>query len=146
MPHTARTTRPLRTRLTASLRYIAAADQTHPVALAEFNLVPADDYRVPDGGPQRPGPDQLCLPTAALALEVISLGDQTPEKTGFDATHHVDELLIVEPRAHTITRLGRHDDQYRPIAHSRLIELAACQADDQRARMTPGACRGLAKA
>jgi len=103
----------------------AAADQTQLIALAEFDLGQPDDCRVPDGGLQRPGPDLLYYPTAALVLEVISPGDQTPEKIGFYAAHQVDELLIVDPEAHTITWLARHDDQYRPLAHSHLIELAA---------------------
>jgi len=108
-------------------RLAAAADQTQLIALAELNLGRPDDYRVPDGGLQRPGPDLLYYPTAALVLEVISPGDQTSEKIGFYAAHQVDELLIVDPEAHTITWQGHHGDQYRPVAYSHLIELGAAE-------------------
>lgn len=41
-------------------------------AVAEFDIGDANDYRIPDGGLLAPGPDELYLPTAALAVEILS--------------------------------------------------------------------------
>jgi len=49
------------------------------VPVGTFNLGGPGDYRVPDGGLLRPGPgrDELYLPTAALAVEIVSPGDES---------------------------------------------------------------------
>jgi Uma2 family endonuclease len=91
--------------------------------LADFNLGERDDYRIPDGGLHRPGPDELYYPTAALVIEVLSPGDETWNKLAFYAPHHVDELLIVDPDAQSVAWLGRSGDGYDPIARSSLIAL-----------------------
>jgi Uma2 family endonuclease len=94
-------------------------------AMGEFNLGESEhDFRVPDGGLHRPGAGGTWLPTAALVVEIVSPGDETWEKLPFYATHHVDEMLIVDPGARTVEWLGLADDaQYRPIVRSGLIEL-----------------------
>ena len=60
--------------------------------------------------PLRPAPDDVYLPTAALVVEIVSPGWTRPasssaragaaswarRKLDFYATHHVDELLIVD--------------------------------------------------
>jgi hypothetical protein len=52
-----------------------------------FNLGEPDDYRVPDGGLFRPGPDELYVPTAELVVEIVSPGDESGQKLGFYAAH-----------------------------------------------------------
>lgn len=91
--------------------------------ISPFNLGTANDYRVPDGGLHRPGPDRLYYPTAALVLEIVSPGDETWEKLAFYATHEVDELLIVDPAARSVSWLARTGDRYEPVARSDLIDL-----------------------
>jgi Uma2 family endonuclease len=92
-------------------------------ALGNFNLGERDDYRIPDGGLQRPGPGALYYETAALVAEIVSPGDETWNKRAFYAARQVDELLIVDPDAQTVTWLGRSGDGYDPIARSGLIAL-----------------------
>ena len=65
-----------------------------------FNLGEPDDYRVPDGGLFRPGPDEVYAPTAELVVEIVSPGDESWQKLGFYADHGVGELLK--------TREGHH--------------------------------------
>ena len=96
-------------------------------AVAEFNLGGPDDFRVPDGGLLAPGPDVLYLLTAALAIEIVSPGDETWAKLPFYAAHHVEEMLILDPATHSIEWLalshGEDGEPYRAIEHSELIDL-----------------------
>ena len=93
-----------------------------------FNLGEPDDYRVPDGGLLRPGPDAVYIPTAALVLEIVSTGDEIWEKLGFYAARGVQELLIVDPDARSVDWLGlTADGEYEPIDRSGLIELSAAE-------------------
>jgi Uma2 family endonuclease len=92
--------------------------------LSIFNLGQADDYRVPDGGVFRPGPDDVYMPTAAVVVEIVSPDDKTWEKLGFYAAHGVDELLIVDPQERRVHWLGlQPDSSYRNVEHSALIAL-----------------------
>ena len=97
--------------------------------VAEFNLGCAEDFRVPDGGLLAPGPDELYLNTAALAVEIISPGDESWQKLPFYAAHHVQELLIVDPGTRRIDWLGLDEQtsEYRAIEHSDLIELGVSE-------------------
>jgi Uma2 family endonuclease len=96
-------------------------------ALGESNLGEPDDFRIPDGMLQRPGPDQLYLPTAALVLEVVSPDDETWEKLAFYAHRGVEELLIVDPRERTVHWLALAGGRYAPVARSGLVELGPDQ-------------------
>ncbi len=93
-----------------------------------FNLGEPDNYRVPDGGLFRPGPDAVYVPTAAIVVEVVSPGDKTWEKLDFYAAHHVDELLIVDPEKRQVNWLSLDaSDKYHPVDRSALIELGPAQ-------------------
>lgn len=91
------------------------------IPLGEFNLGEPEDYRVPDGGLRRLGPDELYNPTAALVIEIISAGDETWKKRSFYADHQVDELLIVDPQSRTVEWLTLSGGRYRPTSQSRLV-------------------------
>ena len=91
--------------------------------LSIFNLGEPDDYRVPDGGLFRPGPETMYAPTAALVVEVVSPGDKTYDKLSFYAAHRVDEALIVDPQERHAKWLGLAGGQYEPLEASGLIEL-----------------------
>lgn len=95
------------------------------------NIGDESDYRVPDGVFQRERRPDVWHPTAALALEILSPGDQTWDKLDFYAAHHVDELLIVDPEAHTVEWLGLSTGQYAPIDRSRLIDLGPAELADR---------------
>jgi Uma2 family endonuclease len=88
-----------------------------------FNLGEPNDFRVPDGGLFRPGPDAVYLPTAALVVEIVSPGDKTWEKLDFYAAHQVDELLIVDPQERQVHWLGMAGEGYEPLERSTLIDL-----------------------
>lgn len=100
-------------------------------ALGDFNLGQRDDYRIPDAGLLGAGPDELYYQTAALAIEIVSPGDETWDKLPFYADHNVDELLIVDPAKQAISWLAKTGQQYEPISHSRLVDLSAEQLATQ---------------
>ncbi len=94
-------------------------------AMHEFNLGESEhDFRVPDGGIHRPGPDQLWYPTAALVVEIVSPEDETWKKLPFYAAHGVDEVLIVDPGERSVHWLARAGEEYREVERSGLIELS----------------------
>ena len=89
------------------------------------------DFRVPDGALHRPGASGTWQPTAALVIEIISPDDESWEKLPFYATHHVDEVLIVDPAKRSVDWLALTDGEYRPIERSGLIELGAEELGDR---------------
>jgi len=97
--------------------------------LDESNVGEEGDFRGPDGMLQRPGPDRLYYPTAALVLEVVSPGDETWDKLPFYADHGVDELLIVDPQeraVHWLALVGTREGaggEYQPVTRSGLVPL-----------------------
>jgi Uma2 family endonuclease len=92
-------------------------------AMDDFNLGTEDDYRIPDGGIHRPGPDEMYYDTVVLVIEVVSPGDESWEKLPFYAAHNVDELLFVDPEKRTVDWLGLADGEYKAIERSSLIDL-----------------------
>ena len=92
----------------------------------QFNLgASEEDFRVPDGGLHRMPPSGVWQPTAALVVEIVSPGDETWEKLPFYAAYHVDEVLIVDPRKHSVSWLELEDGEYHQIERSGLIDLTA---------------------
>jgi hypothetical protein len=101
-------------------------------AMGEFNLGDSlHDFRVPDGGLHRPGAAGTWLHTAALAVEIISPGDETWQKLSFYAAHEVDEVLILDPEKRTVDWLGLTGGEYRPIQRSGLIDLGPNELAEQ---------------
>ncbi len=97
------------------------------IPMADFNLGTKGNYRVPDSGMLRPGPDRLYYPTAALVVEILSPEDESWAKLPFYAAHDVDEVLIVDPKKREVHWLALQGDGYTPIEHSSLIDLGAEQ-------------------
>ncbi len=95
----------------------------HPMLSGEFNIGEKEDFRVPDGGLFRYWEDVVWNPTAALAVEIVSPGDESWQKLSFYAAHHVEELLIVDPATHKVDWLGLDESasEYRAIERSGLI-------------------------
>jgi hypothetical protein len=101
-------------------------------AMSDFNLGDSEhDFRVPDGGLHRPGAAGVWLATAAVVVEILSPGDESWQKLGFYAEHHVDEVLLVDPADRTITWLRLRDGEYTPIRRSGLIELGPTELAEQ---------------
>lgn len=100
-------------------------------ALGDFNIGDKDNYRIPDGGLHRPGPDELFYPTVAVAVEIVSPGDETWKKLPFYAAHGVDEVLIVDPLECVVHWLGLRDGDYEPIERSALIDYGSRQLAEQ---------------
>jgi Uma2 family endonuclease len=102
------------------------------VVSTEFNLgVSKDNYRVPDLGVHRDPQLTVWVPTAAIAVEVLSPDDDTWKKLPFYARHRVDELLIVDPADRSVTWLGLHGGEYRPIEHSGVLAMGASALTEQ---------------
>ncbi len=99
---------------------------------AEFNLGSnKDNYRVPDLGVHRNPQLAVWMPTAAIAVEVLSPEDDTWKKLPFYAQHEVDELLIVDPAERSVTWLAPREGEYRPIDHSWVLDLSASALVEQ---------------
>jgi Putative restriction endonuclease len=81
------------------------------------------DFRVPDAALHRRGASGVWHTTAAMAIEVLSPGDESFEKLPFYAAHEVDEVLIVDPQRRTASWLALRDGEYQPVQRSGLIEL-----------------------
>jgi Uma2 family endonuclease len=93
-------------------------------ALGQFNLGEEGDYRVPDGGLVRPGPDGVYVATAVLVVEIVSPGDETRNKLPFYAAHRVSEMLIVDPQTRSVEWLALAEDgEYAGIDRSGVIAL-----------------------
>jgi Uma2 family endonuclease len=90
---------------------------------AAFNLGSAEDFRVPDLGVHSEPQPATWVPTAAIAVEILSPEDQTWEKLPFYAVHKVAELLILDPSSHAVTWLALLDGEYRAIDRSEIIDL-----------------------
>jgi Putative restriction endonuclease len=91
------------------------------IATGAFNLGEPGDFRVPDRGLHRVRPDAVWLPTAALVVEIESPDDETWEKLGFYARHHVDEVLIVSAVRRSIDWLIREGEAYERSGRSHLL-------------------------
>ena len=91
--------------------------------LGGVNIGDAEDYRVPDGVLQRERRPGVWHPTAALAVAILSPGDQSLDKLPFYADHQVDELLIVDPRERSVAWLVLAEGEYRAVQRSRLLDL-----------------------
>lgn len=101
-------------------------------ATGQCNLGESEhDFRVPDGALHRPGACGTWHATAALAVEVVSPGDETWEKLPFYAAHDVDELLIVDPQERSVSWLALEDGEYRPVERSGLVDLGALKLAEQ---------------
>lgn len=98
----------------------AGLEMTGGVGLGEQN-----DYRVPDLALHRPGAAAQWHPTMALALEIVSPGDETWDKLPFYAAHDVDEVLIVDPQEQSVAWLGLAHGEYHSIERSGLIDLGS---------------------
>ena len=104
------------------------ARQAGLVESGPLNLGEPGDFRVPDRALLRPGPDAVYLSTAALAVEIVSPGDDTWDKLGFYGAHRVDELLIVDPNERRVHWLAlQADGEYRPIERSAMVALGPAE-------------------
>ena len=97
-----------------------------------MNLGEPGDFRVPDRALLRPGPDAVYLPTAALVVEIVSPGDDTWQKLGFYAAHHVDELVIVDPERREVDWLAlTPTGDYARVERSGLIGVGSAELAEQ---------------
>ncbi len=97
-------------------------------AMHAFNLGDSEeDFRVPDGGLHREIPRETWFPTVALAVEIVSPGDESWQKLPFYAAHGVDEVLIVEPSEHAVHWLALAGGEYREVERSGLIDLGPAE-------------------
>jgi len=88
-----------------------------------FNIGGPRDHRIPDVGVHRPDTDGLWLPTAAVAVEVLSPRDPAWEKLGFYAAHEVDEVVMVDPDERTVVWLARRGDTYERVGRSTVLDV-----------------------
>jgi len=110
-----------------------APARTHGLLVStEFNLASnKDNYRVPDLGVHRNPRPAVWVPTAAIAVEVLSPDDDTWKKLPFYAQHEVDELLIVDPAERSVTWLTLREGEYRPVDRSEVLGLSASALAEQ---------------
>jgi Uma2 family endonuclease len=92
-----------------------------------FNLGEQHNVRVPDWGFHRNEPKGLCLPTAAVVVEVVSPDDRSYQKFDFYAEHGVGELFIVDPLVRSVRffRLDVRSASYAEVGESLLLNVSA---------------------
>jgi Uma2 family endonuclease len=92
------------------------------------NIGEQGNYAIPDASLHRPGAGGTYVATAALAIEILSPGDDTWEKVPFYADRSVEELAIVDPPKRRVKWLALGaDGEYSQVERSHLIELSADQ-------------------
>jgi Uma2 family endonuclease len=101
------------------------ADAASLYGSGPLNIGRPDDSRVPDRAYLRTPDVDLYQPTAAIVVEIISPGDETRHKLDFYHRAGVDELLIIDPEAHTVEWFARAADRFVPTDHSQLLGLSA---------------------
>lgn len=102
---------------------LARAAGLHPSS--QFNLGEPDDFRVPDGGFHRRQPSGVCIPTAAIVVEVVSPDDETWLKFDFYARHGVEEILVANPRTREIRWFPLAGTTYQEADASTLLGVTA---------------------
>jgi hypothetical protein len=70
-------------------------------------------------------PTGVWVPTAAIVVEVVSPGDETPEKLPFYAAHGVSEIIVIDPDKRSVSWLALRAGGYQPTEASALMELGA---------------------
>jgi Uma2 family endonuclease len=95
------------------------------IGTGPFNLGEPDDYRVPDRGYHRGLPSVVRVPTVAVVVEVVSPDDETYQKFAFYARHGVEELVVADPAARTVTCWRRAGDDDRETGGSALLSVTA---------------------
>ena len=96
-----------------------------------FNLGVVGDFRVPDRGIHTAPPIQTWFDTAVVVIEVESPGDESWDKLGFYASHHVDEVLIVSPEKRTVKWLLRAGAGYIDRGASEALGITSAELADQ---------------
>jgi Uma2 family endonuclease len=117
------------TRIGAQLARIVGplADTSGLVITLEFNIGTAGDHRIPDLGLHRETGWGVWASTAALAIEIVSPGDESWKKLDFYAAHQVDEVLIVDPATRAVHWFALAGGSYEPVEGSRVIALTASE-------------------
>ena len=91
------------------------------------NVGGSTDYRVPDLAFIRDWRDEVWYPEAAIVVEIASPGDESRAKLDFYFRHGADEVLIVEPLAHTVEWLVRGLDGLHPADGSVLLGITSAE-------------------
>jgi len=96
-----------------------------------FNLGQLNDFRVPDGGLYRgeSDPDTVYLDTAALVVEIVSVGDETYDKLPFYAARQVNEVLVVDATERRVQVLVLTGDAYRDAECSTVLGIQASEIE-----------------
>ena len=89
-----------------------------------FNLGDPTDFRVPDGGYHRSAPSGVWVQTAAIVVEIVSPDDETYAKFDFYAARGVEEILVVDPDARSVTCFVRQGGRFVAGDRSPLLAIA----------------------
>ncbi len=92
--------------------------------LPGVNLGTKDDYRIPDAALLDITGWGTYAPSAKLVVEILSPGDETTQKLPFYAQHGVQEVVIIDPAARTVSWLGLSEAEYHPAERSTVINLS----------------------
>jgi hypothetical protein len=99
------------------------------LVVGPFNLGTAHNYRVPDGGVLHDGASGLYLPTAALALEVISPDDESYAKLDHYAQHRVAELIYVDLERGDVQLRRLVGNAYHSVEQLTVVDLTVEQVE-----------------
>ncbi len=91
------------------------------------NVGAPNDFRVPDIAFLRGHVAPIWQPTAAIAVEVVSPGDESRRKLDFYFRHRVEEVAIVDPGGRTVEWFARGDEAFWPAEGSTLLGLTSAE-------------------
>lgn len=93
------------------------------IALSPCNIGQATNYRVPDRSVHREQPTETFVPTAALVVEVVSPDDESWANFDFYASHHVDEVVIVDGHRRSVDWFALVDGTYQGVTRSTVLDV-----------------------
>jgi len=103
----------------ALLLHRAARERGLVAVLGAYEPSKPDPHGSPSDAPRLRG-DQAS--TAALAVEIVTCGDDVAERLRSLAADRVGEVVVVDPDRRTVDWLALADNEYQPIEMSRLID------------------------
>jgi len=106
------------------------ADEAGLLVRGPSNIGGPQDFRVPDVAFFRGGAGVTWHDGAAIVVEVVSPGDESRRKLGHYFRLGVEELLIVDPRPHSVEWHSRGADAFAPADGSAILGISNAELSD----------------
>ncbi len=93
-------------------------------SVSTINIGTPEDFRVPDHSFLTADQELVTwFPTAAIAIEIVSPGDESWRKFDFYAAHGVDEVVVADVDEQAVHWFVLRGDRYEAVQRSPLLAL-----------------------